>query len=158
MDKNIVVLREYETWNRRYQCLQPRRRKYYAHDPHNDCEIGDVVRIRPLGKRREGTKQITYELERIVRRDPGMAFAERVAQVLPSIRKARSEGGEGEGEGAGGGRGGQVRRQAYRMARRGICGVAYAGGYAGTEEGGRTPVADIAQGLSSGGYGIPIPS
>lgn len=50
MDKTAVIVKDYYTWNKRYQCLHPRTRKYYAHDPKNECEIGDIVRIRPLGK------------------------------------------------------------------------------------------------------------
>ena len=53
MDKTVMVLVERITKHRTYKKFVRRRRKYMAHDPENNCKIGDKVQIiesRPLSK------------------------------------------------------------------------------------------------------------
>ena len=53
MDKTVMVLVERITKHRTYKKFVRRRRKYMAHDPENNCKIGDKVRIiesRPVSK------------------------------------------------------------------------------------------------------------
>ena len=53
MDKGIVVLVERKVRHKTYGKYIRRRVKYMAHDPANECNIGDVVLIeecRPLSK------------------------------------------------------------------------------------------------------------
>jgi small subunit ribosomal protein S17 len=53
MDKSIVVLVERKIRHKLYGKFIRRRMKYMAHDPANECNIGDTVLIeecRPLSK------------------------------------------------------------------------------------------------------------
>jgi len=53
MDKSIVVLVERKVRHKLYGKYIRRRVKYMAHDPANECNIGDIVLIeecRPLSK------------------------------------------------------------------------------------------------------------
>ena len=53
MDKGIVVLVERKVRHKRYGKYIRRRAKYMAHDPANECNVGDIVLIeecRPLSK------------------------------------------------------------------------------------------------------------
>lgn len=53
MDKGIVVLVERKVRHKTYGKYIRRRVKYMAHDPANECNIGDIVLIeecRPLSK------------------------------------------------------------------------------------------------------------
>ena len=53
MDKTVVVRVERTVIHPLYKKEVKMRKKYYAHDEKNECEIGDVVRImetRPLSK------------------------------------------------------------------------------------------------------------
>lgn len=53
MDKSIVVLVERKVRHKLYGKFIRRRMKYMAHDPANECNIGDTVLIeecRPLSK------------------------------------------------------------------------------------------------------------
>jgi small subunit ribosomal protein S17 len=53
MDKTVVVTVERVTRHRLYGKVVRRVKKYKAHDEHNECQIGDEVRIiesRPLSR------------------------------------------------------------------------------------------------------------
>ena len=53
MDKGIVVLVERKVRHKQYGKYIRRRAKYMAHDPANECNVGDTVLIeecRPLSK------------------------------------------------------------------------------------------------------------
>ena len=55
MDKTALVLVERLTKHRTYNKYVRRRAKYMAHDPRNQCQIGDKVKIiesRPISKRK----------------------------------------------------------------------------------------------------------
>ena len=55
MDKTALVLVERLTKHQTYNKYVRRRKKYMAHDPQNECQIGDKVKIiesRPLSKRK----------------------------------------------------------------------------------------------------------
>jgi len=55
MDKTIVVAVERQVMHPLYKRYYKRTKKYMAHDEHNQCSIGDVVRIiesRPLSRRK----------------------------------------------------------------------------------------------------------
>jgi small subunit ribosomal protein S17 len=52
-DKTAVVQVERLTRHPLYRRTMKRRKKYHAHDPHNACNMGDVVRIveyRPMSR------------------------------------------------------------------------------------------------------------
>lgn len=53
MNKTIVVTEEKQIKHPKYGKYIKRRKKYYAHDENNECQIGDVVKImetRPLSR------------------------------------------------------------------------------------------------------------
>lgn len=53
MDKSVVVLVERRVRHKLYGKFIRRRVKYMAHDPANECQVGDIVLIeecRPLSK------------------------------------------------------------------------------------------------------------
>ena len=53
MDKGIVVLVERKVRHKQYGKYIRRQAKYMAHDPANECNVGDIVLIeecRPLSK------------------------------------------------------------------------------------------------------------
>lgn len=53
MDKSVVVLVERKVRHKMYGKFIRRRAKYMAHDPANECKVGDTVLIeecRPLSK------------------------------------------------------------------------------------------------------------
>ncbi len=53
MDKTVVVEIERKIPHPLYGKRIKRRKKFYAHDPENKCQIGDIVKIRetrPLSK------------------------------------------------------------------------------------------------------------
>ena len=55
MEKTALVLVERLTKHQVYGKYIRRHKKYMAHDPHNNCRIGDKVRIvesRPMSKRK----------------------------------------------------------------------------------------------------------
>ncbi|MCS7000416.1 MAG: 30S ribosomal protein S17 [Bacteroidota bacterium] len=55
MDKTIVVAVERQVMHPLYKRYYKRTKKYMAHDEHNQCSIGDIVRIiesRPLSRRK----------------------------------------------------------------------------------------------------------
>jgi len=55
MDKSIVVLVERKVRHKLYGKFIRRRMKYMAHDPANECKLGDLVLIeecRPLSKQK----------------------------------------------------------------------------------------------------------
>ena len=55
MEKTALVLVERLTRHKTYKKYIRKRTKYMAHDPRNECRIGDTVRIiecRPLSKRK----------------------------------------------------------------------------------------------------------
>ena len=70
MQKSITVQVERRVRHPMYERVVKRSKKYHAHDEHNQCRVGDQVRIvetRPLSK----TKR--WRLLRIVRRRAGAA-------------------------------------------------------------------------------------
>ena len=55
MDKTVVVEVQRVTQHPIYRKVIRKRKRYMAHDEHNECRIGDVVRIiesRPLSRRK----------------------------------------------------------------------------------------------------------
>lgn len=53
MDKTVVVRVERRVRHPLYKKYVRRHKKYYAHDPKNECKVGDVVEIiesRPLSR------------------------------------------------------------------------------------------------------------
>lgn len=55
MDKTVVVAVERTVRHRLYGKVLRRVKKYQAHDEHNECQIGDQVRIiesRPLSRKK----------------------------------------------------------------------------------------------------------
>jgi len=53
MNKTITVIVKKQTSHKKYRKIITKTEKYYAHDPLNECKIGDLVRIRktiPLSK------------------------------------------------------------------------------------------------------------
>ena len=53
MDKTVVIAVERTVRHRRYGKVLRRVKKYKAHDEHNECQVGDQVRIiesRPLSR------------------------------------------------------------------------------------------------------------
>jgi small subunit ribosomal protein S17 len=53
MQKTVVVSVDYPRRHRLYNKVMTRTSRFKAHDEHNDCKIGDIVRIeesRPLSK------------------------------------------------------------------------------------------------------------
>ena len=53
MDKTITVLVETHKMHAKYAKRVKYRKKYYAHDENNECNIGDIVKVmetRPLSK------------------------------------------------------------------------------------------------------------
>lgn len=53
MDKTVVVLVEHQVQHPLYKKTLKKSTKIHAHDPHNECSIGDVVKIaetRPISK------------------------------------------------------------------------------------------------------------
>jgi small subunit ribosomal protein S17 len=65
MDKTVVVAVENSVTHRLYQRFMKRTKKFHAHDPGNQCGVGDTVEIvatRPLSK----TKR--WRVRRIVKR------------------------------------------------------------------------------------------
>jgi small subunit ribosomal protein S17 len=68
MDKTVVVAVEQTARHRLYGKVLRRVKKYQAHDEHNECQIGDQVRIiesRPLS--REKHWRVVEILERAER-------------------------------------------------------------------------------------------
>ena len=65
MDKTVLILVERLTRHATYKKYVRRRARFMAHDPQNNCQIGDKVRIiesRPLSKRKRW--QVLDVLER----------------------------------------------------------------------------------------------
>nr|YP_009398735.1 ribosomal protein S17 [Kuetzingia canaliculata]ARW67921.1 ribosomal protein S17 [Kuetzingia canaliculata] len=53
MDKTITVIVKKQISHKKYGKIITKTNKYYAHDPSNECEIGDKVKIKetkPLSK------------------------------------------------------------------------------------------------------------
>ena len=97
MDKTIVVAVESLKKHRIYKRTYKQTKKFHAHDEHNTCQIGDIVRIeetRPLSK----TKR--WRLVEIVKAGSGIVPVEEVlAEADPDLLTARDEGDEsGEAE------------------------------------------------------------
>jgi small subunit ribosomal protein S17 len=68
MDKTVVVEVTSTVMHRLYQRYLKRTSKFYAHDPGNDCQIGDQVRIvssRPL------SRQKRWRVQEILKRVEG---------------------------------------------------------------------------------------
>nr|YP_063598.1 ribosomal protein S17 [Gracilaria tenuistipitata var. liui]Q6B8W2.1 RecName: Full=Small ribosomal subunit protein uS17c; AltName: Full=30S ribosomal protein S17, chloroplastic [Gracilaria tenuistipitata var. liui]AAT79673.1 30S ribosomal protein S17 [Gracilaria tenuistipitata var. liui] len=47
MNKTITVAVKNKAQHLRYKKIITKTNKYYAHDEHNQCYIGDIVKIRP---------------------------------------------------------------------------------------------------------------
>lgn len=77
MQKTITVLVETRVRHPRYKKVIRRRKKFYAHDEHQQAQVGDVVRIRetrPLSRLKR------WRLVEILRRVPtGLPETEEVA-------------------------------------------------------------------------------
>ena len=62
MDKTIIVSVKKQISHKKYGKIIAKTNKYYVHDEHNTCKIGDIVNIietRPLSKHKHWTlKQI----------------------------------------------------------------------------------------------------
>ena len=72
MQKTVVVLVERLTKHRAYKKYVRRRSKYMAHDPEDQCRIGDRVRImesRPLSKRKQW--KVVEIIEKVYQEDEG---------------------------------------------------------------------------------------
>ena len=72
MHKTITVRVERRVRHPIYERVVKRSKKFHAHDEHNQCQIGDIVRIietRPLSK----TK--CWRLLEVVRRQAGVSVA-----------------------------------------------------------------------------------
>ena len=72
MSKTVVVLVERLTKHRTYKKYVKKHSKYMAHDPENQCRIGDRVRImesRPLSKRKHW--EVIEIIKKIYREDEG---------------------------------------------------------------------------------------
>jgi len=53
MDKTVTVVVDWKSHHQLYRKSMPRQSRFYAADPQNRCQMGDVVRIvesRPLSK------------------------------------------------------------------------------------------------------------
>ena len=53
MDKTVAVLVSWKVRHEKYEKLVEKRKKYYAHDPSNEFQVGQKVKImecRPLSK------------------------------------------------------------------------------------------------------------
>nr|YP_009398520.1 ribosomal protein S17 [Lophocladia kuetzingii]ARW67706.1 ribosomal protein S17 [Lophocladia kuetzingii] len=58
MDKTITVIVKKQVSHKKYGKIITKTNKYYAHDPLNQCKIGDKVKIketRPLSKKKRWT-------------------------------------------------------------------------------------------------------
>lgn len=76
MDKTVVVQVERLSRHPRYGKVLRVRKKYKAHDPQNDCHVGDLVRIvesRPLSREKR------WRVEEIVKR------AEEMPELAPEV-------------------------------------------------------------------------
>lgn len=53
MNKTITVAVTIRTAHKKYNKIMARTNKYYVHDPYNECQVGDIVKIqetRPISK------------------------------------------------------------------------------------------------------------
>ena len=64
MDKTIVVLVERKVKHPKYEKYVVRSSKMHAHNPENQCHMGDLVKIRET---RPLSKQKTWELMEVLR-------------------------------------------------------------------------------------------
>lgn len=94
MQKTVVVAVELVQRHRLYGKLVRKRHRYKVHDEHNQCRIGDVVRIeetRPLSKEKR------WRVVEILRRGTGeLPAAERAFQAEVAAEGASGAGVEGE--------------------------------------------------------------
>ncbi|MBI2322244.1 MAG: 30S ribosomal protein S17 [Chloroflexi bacterium] len=94
MQKTVVVVVELVQRHRLYGKLVRKRHRYKAHDEHNQCRIGDVVRIeetRPLSKEKR------WRVVEILRRGTGELWAaERAFQTEVAAQGASGADVEGE--------------------------------------------------------------
>jgi small subunit ribosomal protein S17 len=80
MDKSAVVSVELKRWVNKYQRWHTYLRKYMAHDEHNMCNIGDVVRVEQLPVKLSARKafniiEILQREKIVVEADDGAAAA-----------------------------------------------------------------------------------
>lgn len=83
MEKTIVVVVETLKRHRIYKRTFKQTKRFYAHDEHNTCQVGDMVRIeesRPLSKLKR------WRLVEIVKRGSGIVPVEEVlAEADPKL-------------------------------------------------------------------------
>jgi small subunit ribosomal protein S17 len=88
MDKTIVVVVETLKKHRIYKRTYKQTNRFQAHDEHNVCQIGDIVRIeesRPLSKMKR------WRLVEIVKQGSGIVPVEEVlADVDPDLLSTKS--------------------------------------------------------------------
>ncbi len=98
MDKTIVVVVETLKKHRIYKRTYKQTKRFHAHDEHNVCQIGDIVRIeesRPISKLKR------WRLVEVVRPGSGIVPVEELlAGVDPDLtgrsHEAQAESGEAE--------------------------------------------------------------
>ena len=62
MDKTATVLvTRYQIVDKRYGKRVMRTKKYHMHDEKNECDIGDMVMMKPLEQRMSKTKSTTLD-------------------------------------------------------------------------------------------------
>jgi small subunit ribosomal protein S17 len=88
MDKTIVVVVETLKKHRIYKRTYKQTNRFHAHDEHNVCQIGDIVRIeesRPLSKMKR------WRLVEIIKQGSGIVPVEEVlADVDPDLLSTKS--------------------------------------------------------------------
>lgn len=63
MQKTVVLMTQQKIKHKTYGKYVTRTSKYFAHDPENKCQIGDLVRIR---ESRPYSKKKTWEVVEII--------------------------------------------------------------------------------------------
>lgn len=94
MDKTIVVVVETLKKHRIYKRTYKQTKRFHAHDEHNVCQIGDIVRIeesRPISKLKR------WRLVEVVKQGSGIVPVEELlADVDPDLISGRSHEDEDE--------------------------------------------------------------
>ena len=67
MEKTVVVSVQLRRWVNKYQMWDQKLRKYTAHDTLDTCNVGDIVKIEPLPRKR--SKQKSFLVVEIVERE-----------------------------------------------------------------------------------------
>src|SRR6266516_3870328 len=94
MDKTIVVVVETLKKHRIYKRTYKQTKRFHAHDQHNVCQLGDIVRIeesRPISKLKR------WRLVEVVKQGSGIVPVEELlADVDPDLVSGRSHEDEDE--------------------------------------------------------------